>query len=167
MASNSPYPAGTAVPWRNNSSRRILVVDDDAGIRHLNAKVLADSGYQVDTAEDGAVAWNALTHNCYDLLITGNTMPCLSVIDLLENLLVAHLDLRVILVSEAMPTQELERHPWLQIDASLVKPYTVAKFLGTVQAVLGTDAATQERKHIGRRQNDEVSQPPSRWGINE
>jgi DNA-binding response OmpR family regulator len=167
MAANSLNPAGTAVPWRNNSSRRILVADDDADIRHFSSKVLADSGYQVDTAEDGAAAWSALTHNYYDLLITDNNMPNLSGIELLENLLLAHLDPRVILVSGAMPTKELERHPWLQIDAALVKPYTIAEFLGTVQAVLGTDAATQERKHIGCRQNDKVCQPPSRWGINE
>jgi DNA-binding response OmpR family regulator len=38
----------------NNSSQRILVVDDDADICRLNAKALVASGYQVDTAEDGA-----------------------------------------------------------------------------------------------------------------
>jgi hypothetical protein len=30
----------------------------------------------------------------------------------------------------------LTRHPWLQIDATLLKPFTVAELLGTVRQVL-------------------------------
>ena len=40
--------------------QRILVVDDDLLIRRLNAEMLIFSGYDVDTAEDGAVAWHLL-----------------------------------------------------------------------------------------------------------
>ena len=35
---------------------RVLVVDDDAGIRSIVAELLEDEGYTVDTADDGAQA---------------------------------------------------------------------------------------------------------------
>ena len=43
-----------------NPSQRILVVEDDAVTRQINARVLVRSGYQVDGAEDGAAGWEAL-----------------------------------------------------------------------------------------------------------
>jgi CheY-like chemotaxis protein len=35
-----------------------------------------------------------------------------------------------------MPAKELRRHPWLQIDATLLKPYTPGELLATVRKVL-------------------------------
>jgi len=73
MATKHAEPNEVSVQPQTNSSKRILVVDDDAGISQLNAKASITSGYQVDTAEDGAVAWAALQDNSYDLLIADNT----------------------------------------------------------------------------------------------
>ncbi len=56
-------------------ARRILLVDDDISLLELNAGVLIGSGYNVDTAADGADAWKALHDLNYDLLITDNKMP--------------------------------------------------------------------------------------------
>ena len=54
------------------SPQCILVAEDDPVIRRLNAEVLKNSGYRVDAATDGAVAWEALQTKSYDLLITDN-----------------------------------------------------------------------------------------------
>jgi two-component system, chemotaxis family, sensor histidine kinase and response regulator WspE len=67
-----------------NLSPRILVVDDDISIRELSAAVLMPSGYQVDTAEDGAAGWEALHGNNYDLLITDHNMPRVSGVELVK-----------------------------------------------------------------------------------
>jgi len=128
-----------------NLPYRIFVVDDNEDIRRLNAEVLMDFGYQVDTAEDGAVAWDALQLNHYDLLITDNEMPNVSGIQLLNKLQAAGKVLPAIMVTGFMPTEELSLHPWLQIQAMLLKPYTIAELLETVEAVL-TAALGQERK---------------------
>jgi DNA-binding response OmpR family regulator len=131
---------------QNNMHHRLLVADDDAAIRRLTAQVLVGRGYQVDMAEDGAVALDALKRNYYDLLITDYDMPKLSGIELLENLLLAHIGIPVILVSGTMPADELNRHPWLQIEATLIKPYTIAEFLGAVESVLADAHGPQEQK---------------------
>src|ERR1700761_6903001 len=65
---------------------RILVVDDDADIRCLNTEVLADSGYTVDSAADGALAWDALQTKNYDLLLTDYDMPKLNGLNLIRKM---------------------------------------------------------------------------------
>jgi CheY-like chemotaxis protein len=121
---------------RQLNHQRILVVDDDGDIRRLNTEVLAGAGYKVDAAADGAVAWNILQLNSYDLLLTDHDMPKVTGIELLEKLRAAHMTVPVILASGTIPTTELNRHPWLQIDAVLLKPYTPDELLSTVREVL-------------------------------
>ena len=118
--------------------RRILLVDDDGDVRSLNAEVLVRSGYHVDTADDGASGWRALQANHYDLLITDNTMPGVTGLELIRKLRSEDMTLSVILASGTVPAEELSRSPWLQVDALLPKPYSIAALLRTVDQVLST-----------------------------
>jgi CheY-like chemotaxis protein len=119
-----------------NPRHHILVVDDDGDIRRLNSEVLACSGYKVDVAADGALGWDALQLNNYDLLVTDQDMPNLTGVGLLKKLRAARMVLPVILISGTIPTKELSQHPWLQIDATLLKPYTPDELLASVEKVL-------------------------------
>jgi CheY-like chemotaxis protein len=127
--------AGTPFQRKLNH-QRILVVDDDGDIRRLNTEVLVGSGYQVDAAADGAFAWEILQLNSYDLLLTDYDMPKVTGVELLKKLRAACMALPVILASGTIPMKELSRHPWLQIDATLLKPYTPDELLATVRKVL-------------------------------
>ena len=118
-------------------SNRILVVDDDADIRQVNADVLRRFGYQTETAAAG-VAWEALQANRYDLLITDNNMPKVSGIELVEKVRSARMALPVIMATGALPKEEFTRRPWLQPAATLIKPYTVTELLEAVKQVLRT-----------------------------
>lgn len=118
-----------------NHRQRILVVDDDEDIRRLNNEVLSCSGYKVDTAADGAVAWDVLKLNSYDLLVTDHKMPKVTGVELLKKLRAARMAVPVIMISGTIP-KELSRHPWLQIDATLLKPYTADELLAIVRKVL-------------------------------
>jgi two-component system OmpR family response regulator len=131
----APY-SGERPSKKMEPVRRILVVDDEPHIRQLCADALAYSGYHVDSAEDGVAAWERLQNNVYDLLVTDNNMCRLTGIGLIKKLRAARMALPVIMVSGAMPTDELDRHPWLRIDASLHKPFTVDELVGTVREVL-------------------------------
>jgi DNA-binding response OmpR family regulator len=132
---------------KTKSPQRILVVDDEPHIRELNARALAFSGYHVITVEDGALAWDALQHNHYDLLITDHNMPRLTGVELVKKLHAARMAVPVILVTGALPTEELKQHPWLQIDATLLKPFTTDELLGTVRQVLRvTDSVSEQNE---------------------
>ena len=133
--SQAGEPADIPFP-RQPNHQRILVVDDDGDIRRLNTEVLVGSGYKVDAAADGAVAWDILQLNSYDLLLTDHDMPKVTGVELLKKLHAAHMKMPVILVSGTIPTKELSQHPWLQIDATLLKPYTPDELLATVRKVL-------------------------------
>ena len=124
---------------------RILVVDDDFSIRELGAVVLSASGYQVDTAEDGEAGWEALHASSYDLLITDNTMPKVSGVELVKNMRSARMTMPVVLASGAIPSEAVNRNSSLQIAATLLKPFTGDELLGTVKKVLReTDSAREQ-----------------------
>jgi DNA-binding response OmpR family regulator len=143
MTDKSMEPVGAPLESKPNQPQRILVVEDDVVTLRINIKVLTKSGYEVDGAEDGAVAWDALQLNGYDLLVTDNEMPNVSGVDLLKKLHAARMALPVIMVSGTMPTAELERQPWLQLEATLHKPYIASELLATVKNVLLTSGGVR------------------------
>jgi CheY-like chemotaxis protein len=96
-----------------------------------NAEALRCFGYQTDTAEDGAAGWEKLHSHSYDLLITDNRMPKVSGFELVKKVRSAHMILPVILASRTLPTEELDRNPWLQPVATLVKPFANGPLLET------------------------------------
>lgn len=128
------------------------MVEEDSFIRQLSAESLILCGYQVDAAEDDAAGWEALNAADYDLLITDNNTPRRSGVELVKKLHAAHMTLPVILLTGAPPTEELKRHPWLQIDATLPRPFTLEALLGTVLKVLRANDTSREQ-----------SAPPPIW----
>jgi DNA-binding response OmpR family regulator len=133
-------PAAKAIstpsPMPVNPSKRILVVEDDVTIRQLNAQVLLRSGYQVDAAEDGIAGWEALHAKKFDLLITDHNMPRLSGLELVKKVRLARMIMPIIMAAGMLPEEEIERHPWLQLAATLLKPFSGDELLETVKAVL-------------------------------
>ncbi|HXI12389.1 MAG TPA: response regulator [Thermoanaerobaculia bacterium] len=55
--------------------RRILVVDDEDSIRILLSRFLARAGFEVDSAEDGAVAIERMQESDYDAVVSDLMMP--------------------------------------------------------------------------------------------
>lgn len=121
---------------------RILVVDDDSDIRDFNAEALIRCGYEVDTAEDGAAAWDTIQLNNYDLMVTDNNMPNLSGIELLIKLDAAHMSLPTIMATGALPKAEFMLYPWLQPSITLLKPYTLQELLEAVRTIFKAESNT-------------------------
>ena len=141
-----PAPESTSAPLPTQSilPPRILVVDDDRDMRRLNTEVLLRSGYAVDAVADGAAGWEALNAEGYDLMITDNSMPKLSGLELLKKLRSARMELPVIMATGNPPTHEFAQSPWLVPEATLVKPYTIAELLRTVRNVLSETERTAD-----------------------
>lgn len=129
-------PADARAPGATLPPLRILVAEDDFSMRQINTTMLQNSGYEVDGAEDGAAAWEALNAETYDLLITDNNMPKVTGIELLKKLRAARMEMPVIMATGTIPTEEFTRYPWLQPAATLLKPYTCTEMLETVKKVL-------------------------------
>lgn len=128
--------ASDATQSQPNPPLHILVVESEPDIRRLCADVLIDSGYCVDAAEDGLVAWEALRTDRYHLLITDHFLPKVSGVELIKMLHAARLALPVVLTAKILPAWELARNPMILPAAVLIKPYTNDELLGTVRKVL-------------------------------
>ena len=134
-----------------DSSYRILVVDDQDYIRCFIAEFLIHSGYQVDTAENGATAWEMLQLKHYDLLVTDNDMPRVSGIELLKKLHAISMTLPVVMATGTSPEEELTQNPWLQPAAMLQKPFSGGELTRAVEKALHmTDRSRQRLCSIRR-----------------
>lgn len=117
---------------------RILMADDDEGIRCIMTAVLADAGFTVNAASDGQQAWEALLDAHYDLLITDNEMPRLVGLKLIERIRDAGMNLPIIITSGSFPMEKVRDYPELQIAAALPKPFRILELLNAVRDVFQT-----------------------------
>jgi two-component system response regulator AtoC len=66
------------------SDRRVLVIDDEAGLRHTLLLILRDEGYQVAVAEDGESGLRAAAAEPPDLVLCDIRMPRMGGLEFLE-----------------------------------------------------------------------------------
>jgi len=66
------------------SNRRVLVIDDEAGLRHTLLLILRDEGYQVQVAEDGEAGLRAAAAEDPELILCDVRMPRLGGVEFLE-----------------------------------------------------------------------------------
>ncbi|HEV2696053.1 MAG TPA: response regulator [Verrucomicrobiae bacterium] len=123
--------------------QRILVVEDDADIRRMNADILECYGYAVETAEDGAAAWDSLEKKTYDLVITDYNMPKVSGVELIKKMHAGQLAVPVIMVTGDLPTWEFAE-PWIEPARILLKPYNLSDLLDMVKEVLHLNTVATE-----------------------
>ncbi|MGC9943366.1 MAG: response regulator [Verrucomicrobiota bacterium] len=125
---------------RQKSSRqRILVVDDSSDVRRLKVNLLIDSGYDVEDAADGADGWEALQDRHFDLVITDNSMPRMTGVEMIEKLRSARMTIPVIMATGSLPVFIFARKPWLKPDVALVTPFSDDELLESVQRILRRD----------------------------
>ncbi len=65
---------------------KVLVVDDDPGLRMTVASALGEASYSVDQAQDGEEAINKVQANGYDLVLMDVNMPRLSGLEALKQI---------------------------------------------------------------------------------
>lgn len=114
----------------------ILVVDDDKDLRQLSIDLLIDSGYEVESANNGAAGWEAVQAARYDLIITDNLMPKMTGIEMIEKIRDARMSLPIIMATRYLPMYEFDRQPWLRPDAALERPCSNDVLLSTVKRLL-------------------------------
>jgi CheY-like chemotaxis protein len=65
---------------------RLLVVDDDSGIRNLVSLIGKRKGFEVDAASDGLQALEMVTQNSYDVAVVDLMMPRVNGYDLVARI---------------------------------------------------------------------------------
>jgi two-component system phosphate regulon response regulator OmpR len=82
-----------------NEVVNVLVVDDEAAIRQVFARVLTEQGYRVQTASDAKTALSMLEESSFAAVISDIRMPGMSGIDLARELRARKLDVPVVVVT--------------------------------------------------------------------
>jgi len=138
---NPPLEETAAAPLPGQKSRRdrILVVNDDPDLREQNVKMLIYHGYDVEQATDGADGWEALQERHFDLVITDNSMPKMTGVEMIEKLRSSRMTVPVIMATGTMPHFEFARKPWLTPDVALIIPFSDDELLGAISNILRND----------------------------
>jgi len=124
-----------AVP-RSAGQERVLLVEDDAEVRSVAARILRQAGYQVIVAEDGAVACELAGSEAVNLVVLDVVMPGMSCREIVARLRSLKPGLRILLssgYSGGMNVSELLRDTGLEL---VRKPYDPDQLLFAVRASL-------------------------------
>jgi DNA-binding NtrC family response regulator len=114
----------------------ILVVDDDADVRSVLARMLEIGGYQVFEAGDGKQAVAEARNRPIDLLITDLVMPEQEGIETIKLLRKEYPALKIIAISGAFGGDFLTVAGYLGAAETLQKPLRLDAILSTVERVL-------------------------------
>jgi len=116
-------------------STRLLIVDDDPGIRELTAQFLGGHGYLVDTAEDARTMRAAMAANDYALVVLDVMMPGEDGLSVLRSLDRATAP-GVIIMS--VIGEEVDRIVGLEMGADdyIAKPASPRELLARIRSVL-------------------------------
>jgi two-component system OmpR family response regulator len=129
---------------------RILLVEDDPGIRRFLEVVVARGGFIVDSATDGAEALRLLKQNTYDLMLLDLMLPRVSGFEVISALRKLKTRPTVIVVT-SNDANDLDPN----IIASIVrKPFDLHELMTLVTAT--ATAAARRRQHKRRKSGDQV-----------
>ena len=122
------------------TAQRILVVDDDAGIRRSLDTLLSGAGYQVVQAGDGSEAIRIWRDRSADLVITDLHMPEKDGIQTIIELLTQSPGVRIIAMSGGGQTKRLDLLGNLALLGTVLtieKPFTLSEMMTVVSRALG------------------------------
>jgi len=123
-------------------ARRVLVVDDEAGVRRSIERVLSVAGFQVTAVSDGARALERVESDVFDLLIIDVYMPDMDGLGLMRELRSRNDTTPILAVSGGGDSPNaLDPEGALAVAQAfgagvLPKPFTVDDLLGAVSALL-------------------------------
>jgi CheY-like chemotaxis protein len=110
----------------NHPPYRILVVEDDDGIRDLVDRVLREGGYETRVAPNGLAALGLLeTDASCDLLLTDLLMPEMSGDELVRRARALHPNLKVLYLTAYSDRLFAERSALWEDEAFIDKPITI------------------------------------------
>ena len=133
---------------------KILIVDDEQGIRSVIKEYCENNNYETDEAENGKIALEKLNTKDYDLLILDIMMPVMDGYTMLKELPINKRIPTIILSARGEEYDKLTGFD-LGIDDYVTKPFSPKELIARVKAVL--NRTTKSLPKIYKRENLEIN----------
>jgi DNA-binding NtrC family response regulator len=131
-----------------DSSKHLLLVEDEAPLRRAVAEQLADRGYQVEQAESGEVALARLADFAFDIIITDLRLPGIDGSAVLEAAVERYPDIIAIVVTGFGTVKDaveaIKRGAWDFVN----KPFQIDELLHVLDAALEQRRLKSENAYL-------------------
>lgn len=126
---------------------RILVVDDESGVRDLICDALHMSDFQTLQAVDGLAALSAIRKDRFDLIILDINMPKLDGLGLLEKIRNDGIELPALMLSARGDKTDISTGLKLGADDYMTKPFSIEELVLRVKAILRRTSGSTSAKN--------------------
>ncbi len=141
---------------------RVLVVDDDPGVRESLRRSLAFNGYQVELAGDGEEALRAISADAPDAVVLDIMMPRLDGLATCRALRAAGNDLPILMLTARDEVSDRVSGLDAGADDYLPKPFALEELLARLRALLRRTAPAADPAGHQLRMGDLVLDPSTR-----
>jgi putative two-component system response regulator len=137
---------------------RVLVTDDDDGVRNALARFLAKAGYDVVQAEGGEAALDILAHGNFAAMLCDIRMPGMTGVELLPKVVAQDADLAVIMLTAVGDPGSAIQCLKLGATDYLIKPVELEELAHALQYALRKRELEIERREMERWLASEVAE---------
>ena len=116
--------------------QRILIVEDEQGLRLTLSDRLRNEGYEVDTASDGAEGYERASRLPFDLIVLDLMLPEKSGLDICRDLRRMGVTTPVLMLTALGQTHDKVAGLKIGADDYLTKPFEMAELLARIEALL-------------------------------
>lgn len=141
VAQESSLPSSAPVT-PNERFARVLVVEDQPGVRRLMERVLSRAGHEVTVMATPSEALEAARERAFDLVVTDVVMPELTGPELVRALRAEHGTVPVLFVSGYAEEGVLDPEALPKRSAFLRKPFQLDDFHAAIQGLLADSRST-------------------------
>src|SRR5947207_1526712 len=128
-----------------NSDAKILLIEDDPGIRDTLQRVLTEEGHDVSVEARGDTGLQRATKDAFNLIITDLRLPGLGGLELVRQLHTAQPRLPIILITAFGTTETAIEATKLGAYDYLLKPFHVPDLLNLVRKAADTNKDIETR----------------------
>ena len=140
------FRKGDIDTWLHNQRKsegrhRVLVVDDEEGIRDLLSRTLALAEYDVETTSDGLSALDRLRNDGINLVIADLRMPGMDGLTLIREVKQINPQIPIIIITGYSTESSAIEAVNLGVSGYLTKPVGIPQVLAAAAKALGVPAA--------------------------
>src|SRR5215469_14469584 len=147
---DSPPNLSANTATNNPSNARILVIDDEAGIRESLEVLLTLEGYSVRTANDGEQGLRILELENFDLVLLDLALPGQSGLELLPQIKERQPELPVIMITAYGTVDNVVESVRAGAENFVQKPWDNEKLMADIRSAIARHRAEEENLQLKR-----------------